>query len=119
MITMKNKRGQALVEFVIILPVIIFIIMGLVDTMIIFSHKNNAESKMPDIIKLYNENESDENITKFIQKDLKTATFKSNKDAKYSYLEITDNYEFITPGLSTILGNPYKIITERVILNEK
>ena len=116
---MKNKRGQALVEFVIILPVIIFIIMGLVDTIVIFTHKNNAESKMADVIKLYKDNESDENITKFIQKDLKRASFKSSKDAKYSYLEITDNYEFITPGLSTILGNPYKIITERVILNEE
>ena len=116
---MKNKRGQALVEFVIILPVIIFIIMGLVDTIVIFTHKNNAESKMADVIELYKDNESDENITKFIQKDLKSASFKSNKDAKYSYLEITDNYEFITPGLSTILGNPYKITTERVILNEK
>lgn len=116
---MKNKRGQALVEFVIILPVIIFIIMGLVDTIVVFTHKNNAESKMADVIELYQNNESDENITKFIQKDLKSASFKSNKDAKYSYLEITDNYEFITPGLSTILGNPYKIITERVILNEK
>lgn len=116
---MKNKRGQALVEFVIILPVIIFIIMGLVDTIVVFTHKNNAESKMVDVIELYKNNESDENITKFIQKDLKSASFKSNKDAKYSYLEITDNYEFITPGLSTILGNPYKIITERVILNEK
>lgn len=116
---MKNKRGQALVEFVIILPVIIFIIMGLVDTIVIFTHKNNAESKMADVIELYKNNESDESITKFIQKDLKSASFKSNKDAKYSYLEITDNYEFITPGLSTILGNPYKITTERVILNEK
>lgn len=116
---MKNKRGQALVEFVIILPVIIFIIMGLVDTIVVFTHKNNAESKMADVIELYKNSESDENITKFIQKDLKSASFKSNKDAKYSYLEITDNYEFITPGLSTILGNPYKIITERVILNEK
>lgn len=119
MITMKNKKGQALVEFVIILPVIIFIIMGLIDTMIIFTHKNNAESKMADVIKLYQDNETDENITKFIQKDLKTATFKSIKDNKYSYLEINDNYEFITPGLSKILGNPYKIKTERVILNEK
>ena len=116
---MKNNKGQALVEFVIILPVIIFIIMGLVDTIVIFTHKNNAESKMADVIELYKDNKSDENITKFIQKDLKSASFKSNKDAKYSYLEITDNYEFITQGLSTILGNPYKIITERVILNEK
>ena len=61
--------------------------MGLVDTIVVFTHKNNAESKMADVIELYKNNESDENITKFIQKDLKSASFKSNKDAKYSYLE--------------------------------
>ena len=59
---MKNNKGQALVEFIIILPVIIFIIMGLVDTIFIFTHKNNAESKMADVIELYKDNESDENI---------------------------------------------------------
>ena len=39
---MKNNKGQALVEFVIILPVIIFIIMCLVDTIVVFTHKPSA-----------------------------------------------------------------------------
>ena len=35
-----NKKGQALVEFIIILPVIIFIIMVIIDFMMIFTYKN-------------------------------------------------------------------------------
>ena len=39
-----NKKGQALVEFIVILPVIIFIVMMIVDFMTIFSYKNKLES---------------------------------------------------------------------------
>ena len=48
-----NKKGQALVEFIIILPVIIFIIMLLVDFMTIFSYKNKLESNMNNVTILY------------------------------------------------------------------
>ena len=55
-----NKKGQALVEFIIILPVIIFIIMLLVDFMTIFSYKNKLESNMNNVTILYKENKIDE-----------------------------------------------------------
>ena len=48
-----NKKGQALVEFIIILPVIIFIIMLLVDFMTIISYKNKLESNMNNVTILY------------------------------------------------------------------
>ena len=37
----------------------------------------------------------------------------------YTYLQITEDYKTITPGLSLVLGNPYVIKCERVILNEQ
>ena len=55
-----NKKGQALVEFIIILPVIIFIIMLLVDFMTIFSYKNKLESNMNNVTILYKENKIDD-----------------------------------------------------------
>ena len=36
----------------------------------------------------------------------------------YVYLTLTKNYKTITPGLSKVLGKPYKIKSERVILSE-
>lgn len=106
-----NKKGQALIEFIIILPIIIYIIMVIVDFMVIFSNKSLLESNMNEIVELYKENKIDE-INKF------NNNFRYTKDNNYSYLEISTNYNIISPGLSNILGNPYKIKCERVIINE-
>ena len=38
---------------------------------------------------------------------------------KYTEIKITKSINIITPGLNLILGNPYKIIVERVIPNDK
>ncbi len=107
-----NKRGQALVEFIIILPVIIYIIMFITDMMLIFSYKNHLESDMNETITLYKENKIDE-LNKITDATL-TYEVKDN----YVYLTLTKNYKTITPGLSKVLGKPYKIKSERVILSE-
>ena len=107
-----NKKGQALVEFIIILPVIIYIIMFITDMMLIFSYKNHLESDMNETITLYKENKIDE-LNKITDATL-TYEMKDN----YVYLTLAKNYKTITPGLSKVLGKPYKIKSERVILNE-
>ena len=48
-----NNKGQALIEFVLILPVFIFILFAVIDFGIIFSSKNNIESDSTDIINLF------------------------------------------------------------------
>lgn len=106
-----NKKGQALIEFIIILPIIIYIIMIIIDFMVIFSNKNILESNMNEIIILYKNNKIDE-INKY------NNNFTYTTDDNFTYLQISTNYETITPGLSKILGNPYKIKCERVITNE-
>ena len=107
-----NKKGQALVEFIIILPVIIFIIMMIIDFMMIFAYKNELENDMNNIVKVYNKNKEEVlNITDNI------ITIK--EENKYINITISKNYQTITPGLSLILGNPYEIKCERVILNEQ
>ena len=37
---------------------------------------------------------------------------------KIFYITISEEYKTITPGLNLVLGNPYQIINERVIINE-
>ena len=108
----KNKKGQALVEFIIILPVIIYIIMFITDMMLIFSYKNHLESDMNETITLYKENKIDE-LNKITD-----ATLTYEVKYNYVYLTLIKNYKTITPGLSKVLGKPYKIKSERVILSE-
>jgi uncharacterized protein (UPF0333 family) len=113
---MHNKKGQALVEFVIILPFIIYIIIGVIDFACIMYHKNNLESKMEDVITLYHDNASEEDIIKFVNKDEKNVTYKVKDTGDDIIIGLREKYKILTPGLNKILGNPYYIEVERTIL---
>ena len=90
-----NRKGQALVEFVLILPVFILILFAIVDFGTILSKKNELENDSMDIVSLVKNGTTIEDIN----------------------ITITENVKVITPGLNLILGNPYKITVERVIPN--
>lgn len=106
-----NNKGQALIEFVLLLPIIIFIIFGIIDFGIIFNEKNTLENNSLDIINLYNNGEKIENI-KGIYKD---KNIKIEELENYYKISITKNINLITPGLDRIFGSPYQIKTERVV----
>ena len=57
-----NRSGQALVEFVLILPIFLFILFIIVDFGIIFSAKNSLENNSVDIINLLENNTSIDEI---------------------------------------------------------
>ena len=114
-----NKKGQALIEFIIILPVIIFLLLGIIDFMMILSNRNNLESKMSDVVTMYRKDEKSLDIIEYLNTDLKNVSFSAKKSNKYTYLEVKMPYKFITPGMSDILGNKFEIKCERVILNEQ
>ena len=50
---MLNKKAQALVEFILVLPVIILIILGSIDILNIVIKKNELENKVSDQIILF------------------------------------------------------------------
>ena len=110
-----NRKGQALVEFVLILPVFILILFVIVDFGTILSKKNELENDSIDIVLLINNGTNiDEIKSKYSDLDIDL------KDVdKYTEIKITKSINIITPGLNLILGNPYKIIVERVIPNDE
>lgn len=114
---MKNKRGQALVEFIIVLPVLVYIILIMIDVLVIFNNKTNLEGRMDEVVYLYKNNRSSE-INEYLNKDLKNVKYSTKSDGKYTYIDVNMSYEFMTPGISNILGNKYDIKCERVIVNE-
>mgnify|MGYP004547783319 CR=1 FL=1 len=100
---MKNK-GQALVEFILILPLLILIITGLFDFGNIIFSKTKLENEMDNIINLYRKNEPlDENV-------------KITKENEKVTITLTKNIKLNTPILNKILSN--KIETKRVIYDE-
>ena len=108
---MMNKRGQALVEFVLILPVLIFIIFTAIDFGIVFNEKNHLENDSLDIINLYNKGTSIDELENIYKKYDISVT----DDTNYYNIKISKNIKLRTPGLGKIMGNPYKIEIERVV----
>lgn len=110
-----NKKGQALVEFVIILPLLLCIMLSIIDFGIILYNKNRLESRINDVVNMVQNNEDDKNIKKFINKDDKNSSYKIVDNEKYKTVKLYTSINIITPGLNIILGNPYKIEVDRVI----
>lgn len=109
-----NRKGQALVEFVLILPVLLFLIFAVYDFGMIYSRKSSLENNSSDIISLYRSGKSIDEIRSIYPK----ISISDEVDTDYHKITISDNVKVITPGLNRILGNPYNIKVERYIPNE-
>ncbi len=108
-----NRKGQALVEFVLILPIFIMILFSIVDFGMIFNKKNELENISVDIINLLNNNNKIEEI----QKEYPKVDIKLTNEEKYTIVEISTKVNIITPGLNRVLDNPYIVKVERKIPN--
>ena len=108
-----NRKGQALVEFVLILPIFIMILFSIVDFGMIFNKKNELENISIDIINLLNNNNKIEEI----QNEYPKVDIKLTNEEKYTIVEISTKVNIITPGLNRVLGNPYIVKVERKIPN--
>ena len=65
---MKNRKGQALVEFIIILPVLVYVLLVMIDIFVIYNKKSSLEGRMEEVVYLYKNNRSAE-IKDYLNKD--------------------------------------------------
>lgn len=107
-----NNKGQTLILFVVLIPVLLMVLAIVVDVSLMYHEKIKSENTTKTIIKNVYGNRSDDNIKNQI-KDL----FKKNnieyKNIKISstseYIKITNNYE-IDSIFGKIIGfKKYKI----------
>lgn len=106
-----NRKGQALVEFVLILPILIFILFAIIDFGNIFTTKNSLESDSADIIELFNSGKSIDEI-KLLYKD---NVIKLSNDDEYYKIVVSTSLNLITPGFNRLFGEPYVIEVERIV----
>ena len=106
-----NNKGQALVEFILILPVFIMILFVIIDFGMIFNKKSNLESISNDAILIYKENKSLVEIQE-LYKDIQIELVNVND---YTKLVFKDRVNIVTPGMNKVFGDPYVITIERVI----
>ena len=110
---MKNNKGQALIEFTLILPVILIILLYVVELTRITLKKYELESNLDLIVTLYQEKKQEElnnyinqnniNITYTKQNDLTTITINKNTNS----------------NLPIIKNNLGKIETKRTIYEKE
>ena len=112
---MKKSSGQALVEFVIIMPILIMIIFIIIDFSNIFYQKNELEGVISDVVSLKENGKSDGYIENSISDDVKISY---QKKSDTLVINVSKNVNLVTPFSSLFFDNPYNIETERTIIYE-
>ncbi len=112
-----NNRGQALVEFVIILPILIFTCLAVFDLGNIIVKKYALENDLDTIVNMYEIGDNDA-VLSFTRKE--NFKIKYEEVGNYNKITLSKQVKVITPIVSQALGKNYEIKSSRtVVLNEK
>lgn len=112
---MKNNKGQALVEFIIILPIFLLLIISVIDFGNIISKKYSLENNLDIVSTLYKEKKFEEINTYVKEKDL-TLNYKNENNL--TSIILSKDIKIISPMLNLVFGKNYEISTEKSIYNE-
>lgn len=116
---MKNKKGQALVEFVIILPIFIFMLLSIIDIGKIIYFRNQLVSELNEVVDLYKNQKSYDEIADAMNLEEEGVTLEiKNQDNEVITFFLKRDVEIITPGLNVIFDSPYTVSVERVLSYE-
>lgn len=109
---MKNNKGQTLVEFIIILPIFLLLIISMIDFGNIISKKYSLENDIDVVSDLYKAKNYDE-INKYIDtKDIKVS-YKNNNEL--FTITLTKDIKIISPMLNLVFGKVYNISVEKSV----
>lgn len=110
---MFNKKGQALIEFVLLLPVVIILIFSSIDVLNLLLKKNDLNNRLNDEIALFeNKGETIIDLEKKLEKENIDIKFKQKDN--YTAIIATKEIKWISPITEAILKN-YTITVKRVI----
>lgn len=112
---MKDNKGQALVEFALILPIFLLIVFIMIDFGKIIYNKITLQNDLSLIVDLYNQDKIDD-INNYIGNNDIEIEYK--QDNIFLTVSVTKQIELITPGLNNVLSNPYSVKESMTIVNE-
>ena len=111
----RNTKGQALIEFILILPILLILTIGVFDLFNIQNKKYDLENDLEYIKELYMNNNEDEINTYLNKNDI---TLEKNINGEFIELKLTRKVKLITPLLNKVLDNPTIISVKRSVLYE-
>ena len=110
---MRNNRGQALVEFVLVLPILLLLIFAFIDLGRVIVCKNHLEGVMSEVASL-----EESEISNYLKNDNDYKISYDIKENEYKEITLITKIDLITPGLRKILNTPYTVKVERSIVYE-
>ena len=110
-----NNRGQALVEFILIVPVLLMILLAIVDFSNIFTTKYNLQNDLDLIVELYKDNKQDDYYNYANNNNIK---LNIKDDNNLTTIKISKKIEITTPILNQVLKSPYEI-SESITIYEQ
>ncbi len=113
---MKSNKGQALVEFVIILPVALILLFCVIDFGRVISLKSDLENVASDSVTFYQDGRTKEDIKRII--NMPDVTIDVKEEGEYTTIKVSKKIKPITPGLSYMVKNVFDVNISRVIKNE-
>ena len=116
----SNNKGQALIEFVLILPIFIFLVFLSVDIGRIIYAKNHLETKLNETVGLLEEKKDYGEVLAFLNKGSKDKIRLDikYKEDKYATVKVIQEVDILTPGLNLILSDPYDVYVTREVIYE-
>lgn len=111
---MRKTRGQALVEFVLILPVFLLLVFAAIDFGRILYEKYRLQNDLDTVKILYTQNQEQE-LNRYLNQNHLTAIYQE-KDT-YTVISLSKKLDIVTPGLSQVLNSPYTVTESITVLN--
>ena len=108
-----NKKGQALVEFVLIFPLFLIIICTIIELGSINYQKLKLESDLDTIVNMYLR---DSDLNGYLANNNLKMNLK--KDEDQITIELKKKIEIVTPVLKSIYSSNYELKTERMFYDE-
>lgn len=109
---MRDNKGQALVEFIIILPIFLLLILSVIDFGNIISKKYSLENDIDVVVSLYKEEKSTE-INNYIKKNNLKIDF--TNEGELFVIKLEKDVKVMSPMLNLIFGKTYQINVEKSI----
>ena len=111
----NNKKGQALVEFILIIPVIVMLLFIIIDFSNVFYNKNMIENITNNAAEYIIEGKTIEEVQSILPDGVSASLVPNGNKRK---LTITKSINFVTPFGNLFFSDPYSVSSERVLLNE-
>ena len=111
-----NNKGQTLVEFILVVPIILLIFIALVDVGNIYIKKYDLSNDLSTVSELYENNEKQQLLAFVANEEI---TYKEEENGSFIKIILEKKVPINAPILTNILGKNFKITVSKNIYKEE